>query len=317
MNIIKYTHEEFNTYRNNLLKSTILLKLSSLQSIFREFAIALNRPNQSYFSDCNPITSKNPQTTNARNIDNKGLIVFIHGLNSTPETGRNLYKKEIENQAKGKFEVWVPSVPKQGNCSLEEAAKPILEMIEKYIETNPGKPVQLIGHSNGGRIIAYIETHLRNKEVDMRITGIAGAFFGSKLINLYTPIGTTNFFFSPHILRDLKTDSKKSKELINEMRKEVTIGSREYTFYATVNDLAIPNFTSCLPNIQQNEKCHVLKGCGHSDIQKVVCKKEIEKVIDFLRKHKPVNINSTTEITEIPMVDFSYNDLINEDIISA
>lgn len=316
MNITKYTHNEFNSYSNNFLKTTMFLRLNTLHSFFKEFSLSFNKPKQQYFADCNPV-STDPKINNAKNTNNKGLVVFIHGLNSTPELGRNLYKKEIENQARGEFEVWVPSIPKQGNCSLEEAAKPILEMVEKYIETNPGKPVQLIGHSNGGRIAAYIETHLRDKEVAIRMTGIAGVFFGSEVINLYKKTGAAHLFLSHHILKDLQTNSQKSKQLINDMRKEVTIGSREYTFYTTVNDLAIPNFTSCLPNIEQNEKCYVLIGCGHSDIQEVVYKREIKKVIDFLRKYEPVNLNSTIEITEIPMVDFSYSDLTNEAIISA
>ncbi len=322
MNIINksYTHNEFDTNFNNFLKLTLLYRYPSIASIFKEFSLSLVQSKPHSFPDCNPIAT-DPGVNNAKNTENKGLIVFIHGLNSSPDTGRTLYKKEIENQTNGEFEVWVPVVPKRGNCSLEEAAEPILEMVKKYIETNPGKPIQLIGHSNGGRIAAYVETHLRDKKVDMRVTGIAGVFFGSDLITSYKKTGTAYLFLCPSILRDLPTGSKKSKELINEMRKEVTIGSREYTFYTTIDDIAIPNFTSCLPNIKQNEKCHVLIGCGHSDIQKVVCEREVKKVIAFLKEHENMNLTSTSKehkTIKIPMVHSFYNEaLVNEAIISA
>ena len=315
-----YTHNEFNTYLNGFLKLTSLYRLPSIASVFKEFSLTLTQSLPHSFPDCNPITT-NPGVNNAKNTENKGLIVFIHGLNSSPHTGRNLYKKEIENQTNGEFEIWVPTVPKRGNCSLEEAAKPILEMVKKYIETNPGKPVQLIGHSNGGRIAAYVETHLRDKEVDMRVTGIAGVFFGSDLITLYKRTGTAHLFLCRPILQDLKTGSEKSKELINNMRKEVTVGSREYTFYTTIDDVAIPNFTSCLPNIMQNEKCHILIGCGHSDIQEIICEREVKKVIAFLKEHENMNLNSNTQENKnikIPMIHSFYNeDLVNEAIISA
>ncbi len=307
---IKYPTDKPGIYLGDISKATKTLMFPSFHSLFREFSLTMMKSTERPFPDCNPIASDHG-INNAKNIDNKGLIVFIHGLNSNPDTGRLLYKKEIEQQTGNEFEIWVPTIPKRGNCSLEEAAKPVLEMVKKYIETNPGKPVQLIGHSNGGRIAAYVETHLRDKDVNMRITGIAGVFFGSDLITLYKSTGTAYLFLARSILRDLQTGSEQSKKMIEDMRKEITIGSREYTFYATVNDIAIPNFTSSLPNIGQNEECHLLSGCGHNDIKEVVCKQEIEKVIDYLRRHRP------NELTDDNIYSIYDNTLSNEAIISA
>jgi|GEM_PF-2552082 len=226
---------------------------------------------------------------------NEGLIVFIHGLNDTVKTGNEVYRKEIERLAEGRYEILVPKVYKKGNCSLEKAAVPILREVENYIKENPGKPVQLIGHSNGGRIAAYIETKLRNKDVDIRVTGIAGIFLGSDLVTLSHTAGVVDFlnstgltrlFFDPTLLKELKSNSITSLVLINDMRKKITNGSREYTFYATSNDLAIPNYTSCLPVINQGEEHILLSGYDHIGIQKAVCKEEIEKVLRFMKNHK-------------------------------
>lgn len=302
--ISMYTHNEFNIFRKGVVQIPLILKMFASNSISKEFFPATGKKHS--FSNCNPLSTP-PGISNARNPDNKGLVVFIHGLNSTPKIGSELYKKEIETQADGEFEVWVPKVPEQGNCSLEKASKPILEMVRKYIETNPGKPVQLIGHSNGGRIAAYIETHLRDTEVDIRMTGIAGVFFGSDAMNLYKKTGTAHLLLSRAILEDLQTASKTSKKLIEDMSEPVTIGSREYTFYASVNDLAIPNFSSCLPRINQNEKCHIVFNCGHTEIQEIVYKGEVKKVIDFLRRHALPNLYELEEKEE----------LLNEATISA
>ncbi|MBS0628491.1 MAG: hypothetical protein JSS09_09825 [Verrucomicrobia bacterium] len=301
----RYTHTEFNLYENNIFKNTLGGAILA-NSFAHEIALGIRRSTAPYLPACLPLSTP-PHVNNAKNENNKGLIVIIHGLNSSTSLGKILYKQEIEKQAKGEFEVWIPNVPKKGNCSLEEAAKPILEMVRKYIETNPGKPVQLLGHSNGGRIAAYVETHLRDKEVNMRITGVAGAFLGSDIVTLGNALGISRFFLSQSLAKELQTGSKTSKQLVEAMRKKVTIGSRKYTFYTTVNDIAIPNFTSCLPNIMQNEECIVVWNSGHTSILLEVCEKEVKKIVDFLRKNQniqlyPSSSNETQDLTNLAMI---------------
>jgi triacylglycerol esterase/lipase EstA (alpha/beta hydrolase family) len=224
-----------------------------------------------------------PDTSNPTfSTDKEGLIVYIHGLGSNPKIGRYVYGKEIQKQAPNRYNIWVPDVVKKGNCSLEEAANPILAVVRKYIEDNPGKPVQLIGHSNGGRIAAYIETHTRDMNVNMRVTGIAGVFKGTDAVAIGKILGLATLFLSSTLTDELQTNSPLSKELIRDMRQKIENGSRTYTFYATVDDIAIPNYYSCIPKIDQNEEYVVKKGCSHNSIQHAVLQEEIKKVIDFM-----------------------------------
>lgn len=238
------------------------------------------KPSHTYIPAITP-----PGVTNAKKINNEGLIVYIHGLNGNTNIGEKLYQKEIEKQAAGKYEIWVPQIPKKGNCSLEEAATPLLEAVRKYIQTNPGKPVQLIGHSNGGRIAAYIDTHTRDMDVNMRITGISGVFLGSDIVTLGNYLKLTKNFVPSIFIKEVKTNSPLVRKLISDMREEVKVGSRDYTFYTTIDDLAIPNYTSCLPKISQNEEHIIKSGCSHSSIQNLVYKEEVKKVIKFMEKN--------------------------------
>ena len=231
----------------------------------------------------NQISPVSYTSTSTFNTDKEGLIVYIHGLGSNPKIGESLYAQEIEKQAPNKYDIWVPNVVKKGNCSLEEAATPILERVRKYIEENPGKPVQLIGHSNGGRIAGYIDTHTRDMNVNMRVTGIAGVFGGTNIVTLGKVLGLANFFICKTLASELKTNSKVCKELVQGMREKVENGSRTYTFYTTIDDIAIPNYNSCLPKINQNEE-HITKaGCSHNSIQTAVLKEEIRKIVDFMK----------------------------------
>ncbi|MBM3206803.1 MAG: hypothetical protein FJZ43_04250, partial [Candidatus Staskawiczbacteria bacterium] len=209
------------------------------------------------------------KTTNNTTKQNNGLIVYIHGLNSSTSDG-NLYKRDIQQILPNEFEIFVPNVKRKGNCSLQEAAQPILEEIEQYIEKNPGKPIQLIGHSNGGRIAAYIETCLREKPVHIRLTGIAGAFRGSDTLALGNYLGISKLFVPKIVQKELKTNSETAIKLMNKMKEDIKVGSRTYTFYATTNDLAIPNIQSTHPNIGHHAEYVLLSHCGHSSIVSVV-----------------------------------------------
>jgi hypothetical protein len=170
----------------------------------------------------------------------------------------------------------VPYVPHRGNCSLKEAAEPILAMVEDYIEKNPGKPVILIGTSNGGRIAAYIETKLRHLNVAIRVAGIAGAFFGSTQMNLLKTLGIAPLFLKSVVIEELEAASLTARQLIEEMRRPVVVGKRSYEFYATANDLYIPNFSFCFPKLA-GAKYHLLKGYDHVSLAGRVCRQELKR----------------------------------------
>ncbi|MBX9744096.1 MAG: hypothetical protein K2X08_02660, partial [Chlamydiales bacterium] len=93
--------------------------------------------------------------------DHRGLFVLIHGLRSDPAA----WFKQIfllENyQSELKTHIFAPVVHNLGICSLEEAARPILEQLGLYIREYPMHPVCLLGTSNGGRIALWLEQKLR------------------------------------------------------------------------------------------------------------------------------------------------------------
>lgn len=186
------------------------------------------------------------------NESNNGLIVVIHGLLGSPKTlGYEIAKKMSLHNAN--FEVILPIIPFKGNCSLELAAKPLYELILDYIQSNLSekKPIHFIACSNGCRIASWIEYELRNINVNIKLTCIAGAFGGSVLIDkLSLPLSV---ILHNEIITDLSTNSKINKELKEKISSELKIGSRHYEFYGTANDWYIPNFKDCFPDISKAE----------------------------------------------------------------
>jgi predicted alpha/beta-fold hydrolase len=202
--------------------------------------------------------------------NSEGLFVVIHGLAGSPAFSSLVYREQIEKAHPGKYEIQTPYVRKLGNCSLEEAADPILSMVRDYIEKNPGKPVNLIGTSNGGRISGYIESKLRDTDVNIRVTGIAGVFFGSLSMNILDKTRIGSLLFKKEVVKDLKTGSTRAMDVITDMQKPVTTGSRSFKFYATANDLNIPNFSSCFPRIK-DATYELITGQDHISISTAIC----------------------------------------------
>ena len=116
--------------------------------------------------------------------ESAGLNLCIHGLNGSPlHWTRYVKQHQLEHP---KMDTLSPHVHLKGNCSLEDAAKPLLLLVQDYMQNNPGKPVNIIGTSNGGRIAAYIESHLNPELVKKRaltITSIAGVHYGTKMVD--------------------------------------------------------------------------------------------------------------------------------------
>ncbi len=186
------------------------------------------------------------------NMQNDGLIVVIHGLLGSPKTLGYEIAKKISSRANN-FEIILPVIPFKGNCVLDVAAKPLYELILDYIQSNQSKPVHLIACSNGCRIASWIECELRNIDVDIKLTCIAGAFGGSVLIDKFNlPLG---LILHNDILTDLSTDSDTNNKLKEKINSELKFGTRYYEFYGTANDWYIPNFNGCFPYLSHKNNC--------------------------------------------------------------
>jgi hypothetical protein len=190
--------------------------------------------------------------------NSKGLYVIIHGLFDNPyncslNIGRDI--DFLNNKYKTNFDILIPNVPYQGNCSLKDASNPILHIIIKYIEKYPYNSIHLIGSSNGARIASFIEIKLRSlcPKIPIRITSISGIYFGTSLMNFFGLKTIFKNIFHKDILEDFQIGSKTSIDLIDKMQYNDESYYRYYEFYGSANDLKIPNIYSCFPKLNSNQ----------------------------------------------------------------
>lgn len=192
--------------------------------------------------------SKYDNQTHNWKDNTKGLYVVVHGLLGTPKLSALSIAKYLDTHYKDEYDIIVPIVTHKGNCTLESASNPILNMIIDFIDKNPSKPIHLIGSSNGGRIVAYLEVLLRSLRpfAKIRVTGVGGVYYGSNAIYYLKFIGLAQCVLHKDIIDSLTTGSDNAISLINSMQMQQTV-RRTYEFYATANDWYIPNFDSCYP----------------------------------------------------------------------
>ena len=212
--------------------------------------------------------------------DNEGLFVLVHGWMGSPAFSSLVYYEKLEKSNPNKYEIKVPYVINKGNCSLKEAADPILAMVQDYIKKNPGKPVNLIGTSNGGRIVGYIDSALKDTDVHIRITGIAGAFFGSKTLTNLNKYGLANYL-PQVVVEELSQGSSKARNLIESMQKVPTQGSRSYKFYATNGDIVIQPEDS-FPKIKGADY-ELVVGQDHTSLGVSICDKVLKEHLEWMQ----------------------------------
>ena len=100
--------------------------------------------------------------------------MLIHGLKGRP----NIWYRQLNELRKnGQYEIRAPKVYHRGKCSISAAADPIFKMIADYASKNPGKPICLMGVSNGGRIALELEYRLRHVTRNpVKLSIVAGQF---------------------------------------------------------------------------------------------------------------------------------------------
>ncbi|WP_068469594.1 esterase/lipase family protein [Candidatus Protochlamydia phocaeensis] len=194
-----------------------------------------------------------------------GLFLFIHGLRGTPLCWAP-YLNRLQ-QDNPEAHCIAPHVPERGNCSLETAAEPFVEMIRHYAAKFPGQPIHLIGVSNGGRIVSYLENQLTPEDLQGRrlnVVSIAGVHYGTPLIDQAAKWRVLPFLgLHPRIAEDLKWESLSAQRLLQQWRnKQLTwqqagISVRHF-FCATVDDEKLWQAYGSLPLLQE-------EGSGHLD----------------------------------------------------
>ena len=220
---------------------------------------------------------------NVQKSDSKGLVVLLHGLRSDPVAW---YCQLGILQKYEKIEVYAPTVTKRGLCSRNEAAEPILDLLVNYTQQHPGKPICLLGHSNGSRLVAWLEIQLRERapKTPIKVSTIAGVLLGSSQMDRLEEVGLAERFYPEALRQELKFGSETAKDLLGQLSSDLSDGcaERDYEFFATTEDLSVPDLNSSLPRINRNERFHILHGHSHDSIITAVAQQQIDSCVSWI-----------------------------------
>lgn len=200
----------------------------------------------------------------------KGLCVFIHGMNAHPSVW-DAHLEQLEDHEA--IDTLTPFVPEKGQTTLKEAAGPIIEKIKDYAEKNPGKPIYLSGHSNGGRICLYIEQQLRKMEPppSVKMSLIATPLLGTK-VGLKTKTAKkklANYHEAPRrAFRYGSPDAKKLLDKTNQGRQGDNSNPAAIKVFASPDDLHV-NFESSTAQIAGAEYIAVPRQLHHPIVDEV------------------------------------------------
>lgn len=214
--------------------------------------------------------------------NSSGLWVMIHGLNGHPGQWAEYADQVVKDLPQA--DLLVPFVYKLGNCSVKEAADPIVEKIKNYILQHPQKPIALLGVSNGARIVSYIELALRDQPTPITVTTVAGAHLGSMMMDVAKRLRV----FQANLREEL---SFASGTTVNQVRKsqEPLLGDvvREMTMIMTTEETLIQPFISELAVFGQGEKHAFVHGEGHNSVVQRSKDWVMFNTKKFMNKYKP------------------------------
>jgi len=208
-----------------------------------------------------------------KSFEKRKLVVCIHGLHDNPGQFNKIVS-EIQKKNPIETDIFVPAVHQKGRCKLDEAAAPICREIQKWAAKPGAKELVLVGISNGARIARAIEAHLTKNHVSGNITtlrtvSIVGAWNGSSLAGK-----VPRFFLPQDIAEEMPTNSQRTTQLNREWKEGQQASAhikRHYTFIASPHDWQVPNFSSTLPDIEnQPAQFALVPGHGHLSIVNAV-----------------------------------------------
>jgi len=218
----------------------------------------------------------------------RGLVVMLHGLHNFPV---HWYKQLQLLENEKEIDAYAPAIKNRGACALNEAVASIFEIVLDYTRKHPGKPICLLGISNGARLTTWIETKLRKEArfTPVKVSNISGAHFGSSLLSLGNRLGISPLLVPKAVREELAYGSDCAKELLANAQRPLPWihSSREYEYYATTEDKVIPDLTSTLPKIGEKTSYHVLHGHSHDSIVSAVAKDQIEACSQWIASHQP------------------------------
>lgn len=202
-----------------------------------------------------------------------GLCVFVSGLFGHPSIWGG-YIKELKKKHP-QLHIIAPRIPKLGNCSLETAANPLLPLLRDYMEKFPGRPLSLIGTSNGSRIISYVENQLTPEEMNGRqlnVVSLSGLHYGTQIV---TGNKIKLFFLSkilhPAVLNEFPWKSLTAQTLSYRWAKKQEEWQKRgidvhHFFCASRNDEAIRPYSSMLPLLSGTCNYRIVSGENHHSV---------------------------------------------------
>lgn len=200
----------------------------------------------------------------------EGLYLFIHGLGGRPHDWVN-YLETLDD----KFHRLAPRIPSSGRCSLEDAARPLLPIIEDYLKKFPGAPVYLIGTSNGGRIASYLETELSPdlmENHELSVISIAGVHGGTVMMDFLKQIGL-GCIFGPVVADNFSYDSQFSRDLLARWQAKQNEWETHniqvsHRFYATTEEEQVRPVSSAFPFLPntQDDDYRIIHGHAHMTV---------------------------------------------------
>lgn len=275
-----HNHELFVDRRNSVEKS-FDFALSLLKEV--DYAITMAKE---LFYDSQRTTYESCEKQKEWNKESQGCMVFLTGLNGHP----SIWKKHLSDlKAVEAIDRFVPYVPENGECELDQAAEPIYKVVLDYTQKHPGKKICLIGVSNGARIATYIETKLRQDAPNspVKVSTIAGVHFGSRWANYLQILNALQISrCCPALFNELGFASMKAKELLDEVQKPLAPNvKRAYQFYATTEDLIISDLSSSIPKIGTiASSFKIYHGEGHNSLVERVADEQMKDALQFLRE---------------------------------
>lgn len=267
--------------RKELDQRALWVKVAdAIVSIFRELVFLLSLLFRAVYRALYEVKEMPASMKIIQQPESQGLMVFVHGLRSFPE----IWSNQLSFLEQQPVDIFVPHVPEKGMCSLEEAVAPIYPLIRDYAQQNPQKPISLLAHSNGSRIVSLMDKYLREDapQSPVRVSAIAGVILGSSRMDQIDRFGIASYFY-PQIANELKYGSVTARALLESLAAPLPDGCapRSYEFFATPEDFSVPDLDSSLPLLNKGERYHFIPGHSHNSIVAAVAEEQMRACLEW------------------------------------
>jgi hypothetical protein len=185
------------------------------------------------------------------------LVIYLHGLNGSPNRAVPFFRRLRDKYADA--DIIAPIILHRGNCSSRTAAKPIIDLVNRYIDEHPTNPIVLICYSNGSRIGSVVENSIPD-QIDVTFVSIAGIHHGTKLMDYLDLFRLTRLFN----LNRMVVDEFKWDSLVMKPRRSTS----SCHFIATPTDERVFPLRTSMPlvTVSNRVKYHIIDNCSHVSI---------------------------------------------------